>query len=297
MNKTDFVANMDVIRFGHWLREGLETKRTGHRWINRRSREAWTCQSLRSAALLYNWRFQIKLPGADSAITGHTLAENGIVLNRLSAGLRQAVTRLDDHQTLEWSLAVLSWGGVTNRNDEWLQDNQVGLAAYLAHNAELLDDPLCNTDNVKNLGRYNAGMTKIYALLLDAHIMYDSRVAAALALMVRRYCEACDLSEVPEPLRFALPPGRTEANQRGPNIGPYYFPLVRGDETRRHSLALRSALNASWLLKEIVLHDGGEAVFNGVDFPDQVSPLRALEAALFMVGYDVRDPIQQQMVA
>jgi len=84
-------------------------------------------------------------------------------------------------------------GGVRNRNDAWLQDNQVGLAAYLAHNAELLNDPLCNADNVENVGRYNAGMTKIYALLLDAHIIYDSQVAAALALMVRRYREACDI--------------------------------------------------------------------------------------------------------
>lgn len=38
--------------------------------------------------------------------------------------------------------------------------------------------------------RFNAGMTKVYSLLADSLIIYDSRVAAALGWIVVKYCQA-----------------------------------------------------------------------------------------------------------
>ena len=45
-------------------------------------------------------------------------------------------------------------------------------------------------------------MTKIYSLLVDDFIIYDTRVAAALGWAIVKYCREQKLEELPEYLRF-----------------------------------------------------------------------------------------------
>ncbi|MHB2080818.1 hypothetical protein [Pseudomonas asiatica] len=50
--------------------------------------------------------------------------------------------------------------------------------------------------------RFNAGMTKVYALICEDFLIYDSRVAAALGWLVVKYCEAHGIAKVPDALCF-----------------------------------------------------------------------------------------------
>jgi hypothetical protein len=121
-------------------------------------------------------------------------------------------------------------------------------------------------------------MTKIYSLLVDDFIIYDSRVGAALGLLVVRYCQAQNLSTIPPLLRFPWAPAN-ETNTVAPkNRNPSIGNLCIG-QIRRAEEHVRWNLRASWLLRELV----GKSQ----QFSEQGNSLRALEAALFMIGYDL----------
>jgi len=50
----------------------------------------------------------------------------------------------------------------------------------------------------------NDGSSQIYSLLINEFPIEDSRVASAMCLHDRKYCEERDLSEVPVQLAFGL---------------------------------------------------------------------------------------------
>ena len=49
----------------------------------------------------------------------------------------------------------------------------------------------------------NSGFTKIYSLIVQDFIIYDSRVGAALGLLIKCFCEDKQKEKIPEELRFA----------------------------------------------------------------------------------------------
>ncbi len=127
----------------------------------------------------------------------------------------------------------------------------------------------------------NAGFTKIYSLLLDGFPIYDSRVAASLAYLVRLYCEEAGLARLPPALAFGIPASRGSGN-RDPSIAKLRFPRLWAAQPRKYA---DSNLRAAWLLGQVSrLGPFG-------DLPREQA-LRALEAALFMVGFHVPgDPV------
>ena len=132
-----------------------------------------------------------------------------------------------------------------------------------------------DTFQLPDIPRLNAGFTKIYSMLVDGFIIFDSRVAAALAALIRIFADHADLVAIPLPLRIALPPGRA-----GVRHVPG-FPLAVAGSSGIPAFA-SSNIRASWLV--------GEMAQRG-RFADVSSELRgrALEAALFMIGYTVSD--------
>ena len=122
----------------------------------------------------------------------------------------------------------------------------------------------------------NAGFTKIYSLLLDRFPIYDSRVAASLAYLVRLYSEEAGLARVPSALAFGIPASRGSGN-RDPSTPQLRFPRLWPAQPRKYA---DSNLRAAWLLGQVSrLGPFG-------DLPEDEA-LRALEAALFMVGFAV----------
>jgi hypothetical protein len=133
---------------------------------------------------------------------------------------------------------------------------------------------VATSDNFEGL-IMNSGFTKIYSLLLDDFVIYDSRVGAALCLLVRDYLEEIEVLEIPATLGFAWKDVRGERNgRREPSKGHYRFRELSG---RCH---IDNNVRANWLLKDIA---------HKSKFTSTQSPTRALEAALFMIGYSVKE--------
>jgi hypothetical protein len=130
----------------------------------------------------------------------------------------------------------------------------------------------------------NSGFTKIYSLYIDDFIIYDGRVGAALGLLVRMFCEDSKFKAVPVELAFAWGKGKESIyqnsceNRRNPSKESYRFPELLNN-SKRH---IENNIRANWLLREII--DKTKSKFSNLDNSIQ---MRALEAALFMIGYDV----------
>lgn len=243
---------------------------------------------MRRALNAYSWphRAQSGLPNPHlglphvhpvlPALTAHsTLAANAVVLNIIQADLRATYLTgpAKAHHLSGAVAAVFHWGGVyTERgNRGWLAANHGNLAAILG---AVVDDHARDDDVslVPNL-RFNSGMTKVYSLLIEDFIIYDSRVAAALAWLAKRWW-AIDCGQpagtLPQRLRFAcLPVNGAMAAYRNPDLG--LFPKLAAKPYEHYTWNVR----ASWLLAESLRVAGVKSHF---------SSLREVEAALFQMG-------------
>jgi hypothetical protein len=131
-----------------------------------------------------------------------------------------------------------------------------------------------NTDCLKDL-ECNSGFSKIYSLYIDDFIIYDSRVAAALCYLIKLFCDEKGKS-IPNDLMFEIPeskPSKSDPDRR----------IVCGFNfiTDEKNYLLWN-IKASNLLKEVLKTT--KSKFNKIP---QKERLRALEAALFMIGYKV----------
>ena len=204
-------------------------------------------------------------------------------MNRYSASLRQSVAAGDSDACQKVCLQILEWGGVTNGNSAKIEaKHQVGTLISFFNNAQrVLAADVADEASPPSI-EMNAGFTKLYALLLPDFIIYDSRVGAALGLLVRWHCQEASLKKIPAALQFGYPTGRTtqadsEQSRRNPSTSDYQFFRLTHDkpiEWTRHNL------RANWLLSEVLRKTRSR-------FNDEANPLRALEAALFMVDYQV----------
>ncbi|MDQ7793646.1 MAG: hypothetical protein RDU89_04410 [bacterium] len=181
----------------------------------------------------------------------------------------------DAQRCLQACLSVLEWGGVRRWNDHYLQTMGSRLGPQLLAVKRKLRLESLDTSALPPI-RMSSGMVKIYSLLVDDLVMYDSRVAAALCLLTRLFCREAGIHSVPRALRFGLLPHRSQA-QRDPSEGSYSFPTVVRSEAYLDSLA-----RASWLLRAVVR--GRRSLFTCLGTGED---LHALQSALFMLGYDV----------
>ena len=192
------------------------------------------------------------------------LAANEEVLNRLKGGLRDSLY-CDDEEIAPWLNSIFLWGGVARQaNLNWLNNNRYQLREILHATIDVImaDDDDFNL----NIPRFNSGMTKVYSLLVDDFIIYDSRVAGALAYLVSIWGAEFD---IPELLRFRCMDAM--GNQcRNPNRND--FPRMYANP----NLYLKWNLRANWILQAVSQQMGHGGL-----------SLREIEAGLFMMGYDL----------
>jgi DNA helicase-2/ATP-dependent DNA helicase PcrA len=209
---------------------------------------------------------------------------NQLLLNGIANNLQTAITENDLYKAC---LDCLAWGAggkqftlyTANRDWLWVKKSQTLLST-------LFDDSHAQLSNIQpdligfkhKLYRMNSGFTKIYALKYPDFIIYDSRVAAALGLLVHRYCQDNRLNQVPANLAFHW----SGTQKRNPSFGNYQFSRLNND-SKKHA---EWNIKANWVLNAVVARtaENKEIPFWGVS-ADQC--LRALEASLFMVGYSV----------
>lgn len=192
------------------------------------------------------------------------LAANEAVLNRLEGGLRDSLCN-DGEEIAPWLNSIFLWGGVArSANLSWLINNRYQLREILNRTIDVItaDDDDFNF----NIPRFNSSMTKVYSLLVDDFIIYDSRVAAALAYLASVWAVR---DGVPELLRFRCMDAM--GNQcRNPN--PNVFPHMGSNP----NLYLKWNLRANWILHAVSQQIGHGGL-----------SLREIEAGLFMMGYDL----------
>lgn len=273
-----------VESFIEWLATQLDAKaQLNHTYQDRRTGAMWSCNSLYDAYSAYSWNH----PGNERLAyhPGSSSMSNDIALESLRADLNAAGT--SDAKMLQATLDVMAWGGVSARNSNWLKENQTGLALMVTSVTAALakNDPSAPILN-SNALRFNSGMTKVYSLLCENFVIYDSRVAAALGMLVVRYCRAKGLETVPAALNFPWAAAKEAANAtspkcRNPSTGTLQFSRLRSGA--HHA---RWNLHASWVLSQSLKHrlSSSSPFHNG---KTSAQALRDLEMALFSIGYDL----------
>ena len=277
MDRVEYINDPSVKAFAGWLGERLDGAGSlKHSYINRKTGRLWDCDSLYDACIRYTWSFTCSYPLGGGAVKGKTLSENLELLRELRVLLRTGMLSLNADLCLKTCKAILEWGGATAGNVRALELLGEDICDYLMGANIALNTHKYRLGSLPKYIRANAGYSKIYALLLDDFVMYDSRVAAGLCWLVRLFCEEQDLAAVPDTLSFV--------------IGPYRSEAVRNPSTARHTFVeiganpqsyMDSNMKANWLLKSVL--EERTSKFRG--FGDDA--LMALQAGMFMIGYDV----------
>ena len=260
----------------------------------------WQCSGLLDAAAQY--RFPVinhkNFWSLAGAAPRDSLTANHRVLSKLQTDLRNARATKNEQMAIEAAIDILIWGGTNgnkhNSNAIWSASAKAGGFLGYLDLCERSFGTGTSVDLTPFIGtphgfRSNAGFTKIYSLAFDNFAIYDSRVAAALGLIIVRFCAAQGFlnAAVPWSVAFACLGHRGAGARRNPNknwLKITGFSLLAANNHRDH---LKWNIRANALLSRVIAGTAFEAQVkaNPAMFP--ADPLRTLEAALFMIGYDL----------
>jgi hypothetical protein len=281
MNRQNYLAKPEVQSFINWLQPRISGEaHFYHKYYNYRGKQHWDCHSIFNAYEKYNWSFKCTLPEL-GACRGQSFEDSKRVMTNISKGLKDSMESKNNKGVLQYGMSVLEWGGVKRNNDKRLLSFGDNLVVYFEiANAKL--NPSTTHLGLDFRGiEMNAGFTKIYSLLLDDFVIYDSRVGAALGWLVRLFLTENGIPDIPEALNFAYGKARPTVqegkgpNRRDPSNANYHFKALTNNAPKH----IKYNTMANWLLKEVA----DNSIFSQTD-----QPIRSLEAALFMIGYAVR---------
>lgn len=285
MKKSQYLGTDEVIAFVEWMSRHLDDATFAHAYTVRTGNRPWACSSLFDAYDKYCWS-HVELPEFKLQ-AGRSIESNLRVLETLQTELRQGLAAADADRVLRAATGVMKWGGVVNHNVTWLKAWRKDLCRIIGETRDAIhsadtDHPLFSQSEL----RFTSGMSKVYSLVCDDFAIYDSRVAAALCRAVVLFCIDTGRDQVPRELQFPWAAAKSSPNAINPPMrnaaqGNYSFPsLVRG-----RSYVVWN-MKASWLLSAVASHPNtAHSAFARLDSAAQ--RLRAVEAALFMFGYDL----------
>jgi len=281
MNKQEFINNPDVKVFIVFLANQWKDKFDFKLGIKEKGKtpKYKKIGAIKEAFENYFWEYSVKTTlnvPKEIQLKGSSLEKSEQVLEYCKSKLKIG-GKLNplEQEIREASEIILKWGGVfikgnkdkvEDRNfdivrtyqnvlNEWEQINQNQKAFY----SEM---PLSFPSN--------AGFTKIYSLLLDDYIIYDSRVSVALAYLL----ETCFNNKIPDSLNLFIPSSKI-VEQEKRKVSPFFKSTHQKDS--RH---FYSNVKTSLLLSEVV---------DLIRKEDSEINIRQIEAALFMIGYDIRN--------
>jgi len=273
-NRADYLALPEVQGFTKYLAGLIKDQNNfSHKYVNRRSKRVFSFSSLDDALNQYSW------PEGKN-----DYKKTELVLADLRSQLRLSLAQRDEAMALAACLSVFRWGGVYAHNGPWLinyASTHSVLELLEIASSELTSETVNTKLFSRDQLRMNAAFTKVYSLIIDDFLIYDSRVAAALCMIIVRYLEAEGHQALPVALNLYTMPAKEGPNaaspkNRDPNTKRFVFSKMHAREDC-HAL---SNVKANILVSEALGVDG----FAG--YP-RSSSVRAVEAALFMVGYDL----------
>lgn len=279
MNLSTFNADPAVIDFSDWLASkahsikiDLEIRKS--RFVPAKIRKS--AHGFDQVLSLYQW-------AGDWPQTCATLAG-------LSSNLKTAVASGNEATTLKACKDILAWGG--NRSfsvgaypflDDLHKKSQ--LCDYIRATGSAFILASANTASIAPpVTRMNSMLTKVHALYADDGLpIYDSRVAAAIASLVELWRDMNGLCSngLPQALIFpATLPTRTVTR---------LFPCAQNPGVMAYGASGTAAewsgakIRLGWLL-QLVLSKNPSLFKHMASMPEK---MRAFEACLFMIGYDV----------
>ena len=263
MNRREYFRDSSVEAFIDWLRPHVRGDCLfQHKFTMLKPHRDWSCNSIWEAYENYCWHGSFKT--------------NQEKLDRLAGDVRRARDSDNQDGFIKAAYGILRWGGVTKSNYETLLDLGGAALSTFREASHLLDPSHANTSRLNSVRYMNAGWTKVYALMLDGFPIYDGRVGAAMGYLVQRYCVSANLCQVPTRLRFRWGAARGRHN-RNPSTRSLRFPGLTAANPRTWA---ECNLRSAWILGEVCR----EGRFGNLVPHRQ---LRALEAALFMIGYEL----------
>jgi hypothetical protein len=300
----DYLADLDVREFVKYLR-GLLGDGTPFRHCYRHAKEGydWQCDHLLDALRRYRYKVVADFRHLTGPVDYESIAANAIVLAHLKTRLRKAIAAgpHGENAAVQAAKEIQTWGG-TNRTDansrsiDQLHSLPSGFLGYLAVCRKSFGST--KTFSLKpfissGYGlRSNAGFTKIYSLAFDNFIIYDSRVAAAIGLFIVRYwaqrsAAAGVIKPIPPFLALLCMPIHGDPN-RNPNLNAFNIGVFpQGSGRPFYIQHLKSNIFANWILNEATSSSTFAAEITNRPHPYPIDSLRGLEAALFMIGYDL----------
>jgi len=298
--REEYLAN--VASFSDWLSErafSFDSSVVLHQWISsgdsrvlpKESGRDWSCSSLFDAYEKYFWR-SID-PDTRRRVSDFKSNESSLLC--LSERLLSCINGECSESLALTCEKVLEWGGVASkpkiasvlrghallaedRKRTYLKKSKLLLESQMRSGLDGLDS--IEIDGEPLQVQIDSGTTKIFSLLVDGFIIYDSRVGAALGMLVSKWASEKGLSSIPTALRFPWSPGY--AVNRNPNKHGSDFPRMPRGLAR-----LQTNIVASWLVSDVLERSVSKYPNNGFSLLERSRRPRAIEAALFMIGYAV----------
>lgn len=295
MNRTTFLAQPDVQGFIEWLQ--LELPRLAVHLRFKQSRFVsdgldQEVTGIESVHALYRWETAWYDYQTKKSVNSACWASTKVSLDLLRLRLTTALASKCENAAHRACLAVLQWGGVRGATPFLHKLCSKGiLVDYLESRIALFDlnanQHLAQLDE-KSIPRFDAGMTKIHSLLdKSGSPIYDSRVGAAIAMLYALYRQGKST-----PASLSFPSGAARGSQiRDPGaFGFAKSPKFFSKTVPSYSWA-RSQLELGWIIQKTLA--GAPTMFAGL-LPERI---HSFEAALFMIGYDLRCLVSAPMVS
>ncbi|SHJ68788.1 hypothetical protein SAMN02745751_03136 [Dethiosulfatibacter aminovorans DSM 17477] len=280
MNKEQYTNSKTIIDFIEWVKPRISGEiEFKHSYTSNKTKLYWSCNSIYNAYENYSWPFTCILPNGKK-IKGKSFGQSEVLLENIEFGMKSAIMNKNAKDLLLYSRSMLDWGGVLRSNYNKLEDMGDRIIQFYELASRKLDPESVNTRDSFEGIIMNSGFTKLYSLIIDDFVIYDSRVGAALGLLVRYYLEDRDIGVIPEELNFSYGNSRPTKsdvgpiNKRNPSSRRYKFTQL-ANNGKKH---IKNNIYANWLLGEIAKES---------EFSSEKNPIRALEASLFMIGYQV----------
>ncbi|WGL16282.1 hypothetical protein PVT68_16125 [Microbulbifer bruguierae] len=287
MNRNEFLSSLCVDDFISWLIEKVPTLEFELNFAQSRyvpSGLNMTVLGLEEVLSNYCWSAYWDAEGGERVRSSDWKSTRSS-LERLSQWMQMAVEQDDDHSCYLACLAILQWGGVRGAKPflKGLYENG-DLIKYFSELVPLFDltgHQSYTALNSENVLRFDAGLTKIHSLLdKTGSPIYDSRVGAAMAMLYALYCS--DRDSDPELLCFPSGSARGDQIRNPAALGYQYAPQFFTTDVTDESWA-QWQLKLGWIIRETLTRCNW---FSGEN--DLRARCHGFEAALFMIGYDLR---------
>jgi len=312
MNKSEFLSDQDVAGFVNWasiyLLEivvdfDISKKGTGKANGSNGPGLQGEVIGFNAVTNAYHWRGEWK-NNKGGSVTSSDWASSRESLSQLSQWLKEEVASGSDVRALDACDAVLTWGGDRagpNKGARPFLKSKADsgeLTKYLSEATLLFSLDTADISKLGYIEQMNSMLTKVHALLSDDGLpIYDSRVAGSIASLVEIYRQSTDLKVLPKPLTFKAVDLSERRSVRGLKSGVavvkpgviYRNPKYKKKDAIEWSSA---KVRLAWLIEATLeqAEKNGRPIFEKNTFLDDTakSRMHAFEAALFMIGFDVK---------